>query len=405
MKYSPMKFILPLLLILISSCAAAEFKGDAVKVRDAKIGAGNTGGASIVTSETADFLPSCVGKMIWGIESATGAARLPLGVITARHSASKVSVSTTASGDYQNIHLVYGSDDTAALISAAEEADARQPKGRVHIPSGGYIFTQTPFVFTRPAYEGKRPSIIGAGSASTFFFPTPGASSVQGCLFNYDAIDGSNVMSGFTVDGSFRNASGLFILYESSSANYNVIEDVRVVNFTSAFSLITISGATTCRNIHLEQSAYGRGLYCNGHVTLVDSYIGNCGYIGLDVTNGGAHVRGGRLDECAYLTVSAQNALVVLADTIVYAGAGKTAINVDATGTLRAANTLIEPFNNNANATGVKIAAGGKAYFSQTILKGTGTGYALDNAGTVYDGGNNTANTKTGSGTISKIDL
>lgn len=405
MIHSPMKFIIPFLLIIVSSCTAAEFKGDAVKVRDAKIGAGNTGGASIVTSETADFLPSCVGKMIWGIESATGAARLPLGVITARHSASKVSVSTTASGDYQNIHLVYGSDDTAALISAAEEADARQPKGCVHIPSGGYIFTQTPFVFTRPAYEGKRPSIIGDGAASTFFFPTPGASSVQNCLFNYDIIDGSNVMEGFTVDGSFRNASGLFIVYESSSANYNQINDVRVVNFTSAFSLITISAATTCRNIHLEQSAGGRGLYCNGHVTLVDSYIGNCGYIGLDITNGGAHVRGGRLDECTYRTVSVQNGALNLSDTIVYAGAGKTAITVDATGVLRASGSLIEPFDFNNHSTGVLIEAGGKAFLNQCTLEGSGTGYGLNNEGTVYDGGNNECNTKTGTGTITTLTL
>lgn len=375
-------------------------RGDARKVN------GSTLNGTTIICPDGNFTAADVGKDIWGATTGSGVV-LPRTTVEDVVNATTIIVAAAPSYACAGVTFVLGTDDTKAIHAAVDEVESRPCRGSIYIPAGGYITTDAPFVFTADPVNGSLPSIVGEGASSTVFYPAPDSLLANSNhIFNYDDLPGRKDMGGFTIDGTHCPHSGRTVVFLSSSANYSTMTDVRIINFSWPFAGLHVSGQfATLTRCHIEGMWHGRGIYCNGSVVLVDSYVGNCGYFAVDVTNGGVTVARGCLDECGAGTIQLQNSAAKISQCLVYAGAGLSAIKVDGTSVLRALDSTIVPFDQNNNATGLKVEAGGKAYLTQCNLKGSGTGHGLNNAGAVYDGGNNTANTKTGTGTITTLTL
>jgi len=375
-------------------------RGDARKVN------GSTLTGQTITCPDGNFTQADEGKVIWG-STPGSAAVLPRTTVTQVVSSTEIVVSAAPVYATAGVVFVIGTDDTAAIQAAVSEVESRVCRGSIYIPAGGYITTAPPFVFTQPSVNGALPSVVGEGASSTVFYPAPGSSLHNGYhVFNHDATDGRKDWRGFTIDGTHCQFTGMTVMYLSSSANYNTLTDIRVINFNGLFAALHISGQyATLTRCHIEGIWGGRGIYCNGSVVLVDTYVGNCGYFAVDVTNGGLIMTRGVLDESTVGTIKLTNGHARLQQCLIYAGAGYAAITADSSSTVWASDSRIVPFNNNNNSTGLKLDEGATAHLSQCELRGSGTGFGLNNAGTVYDGGNNVSNTKTGAGTITTLSL
>ena len=374
-------------------------RGDARKVT------GSTLNGQTIICPDGNFTEADLGKLIWGTTTGSGAV-LPRTTVEQVVNSTTIIVATAPVYPTAGVTFVLGTDDTEAIRAAVAEVESRPLRGSIYIPAGGYITTAVPFVFTAPPVNGSLPSIVGEGASSTVFYPAPDSETHINHIFNSDELGGRKDMRGFTVDGTHCPHSGKAVLYISSSANYSTLTDVRIVNFSWLFAGIHNSGQfTTMTRCHIEGIWHGRGIYCNGSISFVDSYAGNCGYFAVDVTNGGFTMTRGILDEADVGTLQLNNSAANLHQCLIYAGAGLAAIQVLAGGVVRAVDASIQPFDFNNNATGLRLASGCIAYLTQCKLKGSGTGFGLDNEGTVYDGGNNTPTTKIGSGLITTLSL
>lgn len=385
--------------------------GLAVNVRsfgargDARKANGDTLNGTTIICPDGNFTAADVGKDIWGTTTGSGAV-LPRTTVEQVINSTTIIVATAPVYPTPGVTFVLGTDDTEAIKSAVAEVESRSLRGSIYIPSGGYITTAAPFVFTADPVNGALPSIVGEGASSTVFYPAPDSETHINHIFNSDELGGRKDMRGFTVDGTHCPHSGKAVLYISSSANYSTLTDVRIVNFSWLFAGIHNSGQfLTITRCHIEGMWHGRGIYCNGSISFVDSYAGNCGYFAVDVTNGGFSMTRGVLDEAEVGTLQLNNSLATLHQCLIYAGSGLAAVQVIGNGTVRAIGARIVPFDFNNNSTGMRLSAGCTAYLSQCEMRGSGTGFGLDNEGTVYDGGANTANTKTGTGTIATLTL
>ena len=374
--------------------------GDARKFTDGV----TVNGTNTITSATGDFTSADVGKVIWGTISAGTNVVTPRTVATVV-SSTELTVSGATLGASTGVTIVIGTDDTAAIQAAVTAAEAMPSRGAIYLPGGGYITTDTPFVFTATAVGGALPSIVGDGSATVTIFPSPTSTlHLSDYIFNYDAIAGRKHMAGFTVDGTYGTFSSDIVMFFSSSSNHNTLRDVWVKDFTSLFAGVSVSSSDTVfQNCHIEGMLGGRGIYCNGALTFIDSYAGNCGYFAIDVANGAINVVRGTLDESTAGTVQLQNSTGTFDGGTVYAGASYTALSADATSVVRAVGTRFVPFSSNNNCTGISVASGGTARLANCTLTGSGTGYGLNNSGTVYDVGGNTFTTTTGTAPVDAL--
>lgn len=372
-------------------------KGDARKVTDGVL-IGTT-----VTSATACFTPADAGRTIWARQG-DGTLSLARTTVVSVESATSITVADAASGSWTGAHVVIGTDDTEAIKSLVAEVESRPNRGTIFIPAGGYITTETPFVFTADPVNEALPSIVGEGSGNTVFFPAPDSTLHNSAfVFNYDTLGGRKRMEGFTIDGACNVFTAAQVLYFSSSANGNVLRDVRVVNCLGIFAALYVSALTTAHHCHFESG--GIGAYSNGDLHFVDTYAGNCQSAAVAVANGAFTMRGGVLDESGGGTLVLQNSRAKLASALLYGLTNKTVVALDGTSTLRAFASDLIPFDSHPGVTALRLAAGAVAYLTQCTLIGTTTGHGLNNEGTVYDGGNNPPTTKAGSGTITTLTL
>lgn len=367
--------------------------GDARKVTDAVLN-----GTTTVTSATAAFTSSDVGKVIWGIETASGVARLAKTTIASVTNATTIVVGAAASGSYSSISLILGTDATSAIQAAAAAADAQTPKGCVFLPAGGYVFSDRLFNQTTGGLLGTY-SVEGEGSTVTVLYPTPDHAKTGGVIFNSQSNAYFAFFRGFAIDGSMVTFTGSPNIATSPGRAF--WSDVRIVSFKGATALMQIS-TTECVFLRCWfEGANYIGISINGDASFTDCYSGNHGYISVYLVGGKLRWDSGALDECAGPTLYVTGGEAWVHNVIVYAGASQNAIELTGSSVLRAMQSPIGPFGSNNNVTGLKVGASAAAYLIQCSLTGSGSGKGLDNSGTVYDGGNNSTNTKTGGGTIS----
>lgn len=366
--------------------------GDARKVTD-----GVANGTTTVTSATANFTAADVGKIIWATDT-SGATLFSGRTIASVTNSTDIVISGAALGTVAGMQMVWGTDDTAAIQAAAAAADAMSPKGCVEVPSGGYIFSDV--LFSQVYASGTDTyAVRGDGSISTVFFPTPDHALTNSAIFNYNSNAAKGRFSGFAIDGIDITYAGSPFATQASSES--IWTDVTVKHIRGCSSLTYTTGARfiTCR---WEFASYV-GVLVNGLVSFYDCYSGNHGYIPLQIGSSGAVIwEMGIMDESGGPSIYNEGD-VKINNAIVYAGGNQNACQMAGTSTLRSVNTQFVPYASNNNVTGLLVASGCTARLVNCILTGSGTGYGLNNSGTVYDVGGNTFTTTTGTAPVDAL--
>lgn len=380
-------------------------KGDARRVDDGVTIGSNTK----VTSATASWTSADVGKQIWGI-SAGGILRLARTTIAAVVSATEITLTSASATSASGVTLVWGTNDTDALQAATAAAKAMPTRGAIYAPAGGYIFTALPFDFGETAVH-PACSLIGDGSNCTVFYPSPDYSfasttSNTGMFARFDSECREGSIEGVRVEGhSYSMAgSGYWIISDASSGA--TFRDVRVENLKGFTGhLILNSTDFLVDRCHFEGAGY-LGVQVGGGGVFQNSYTGNHAYFGLYVSsvagesNTGIHlsVVGGIIDECTNESCYISGSKDVKFTNVRFFGpVGKYACAVDGTSKARFVNCEVIDYGNTGNRGGLQVLSGGVAFVTACRFHGCGTLYGINNSGTVYDGGNNETNSKTGS--------
>lgn len=389
--------------------------GDAKKVTDAVL----TSGSGVVTSATASFTGSDVGKKAFVLGSA-GQLRITTCTVTAVTSPTSITLSASPSVSGGGNVLVWGHDDSDAVRAAVSAACAMTPAATVYLPSGGYIFSKCPFVLNPGSTlnANRGPSIRGAGSAdmAIYFAPTFDFTTVVAggsMLVSNISCAGPCYIGGLFVDGlnyAF-SGSGYSVL---RSTTWSTIEDVYILNPSGLTTGLSINGSNEVevRRFRIEGAAAGmNGIYVfASSVAFFDCLSSNSGGYNLqcqnirDDQNLQYNVRwyGGLIDECSLSSVSIESnsSAVSFIGTKIFGGNNNYGISVDGTSRVDITNTQVEPFGTSGNRSGITVAAGGVVSLCQTRLGQTGTGKSLNNSGTVYDCGGNTIPDVTGNAPI-----
>lgn len=382
--------------------------GDARKVTDAVLN-----GTTTVTSATASFTAADVGKVIWGVESASGNLLLAKTTITAVNSATSITVGSAATGSYSGVHLVLGTDDTTALQAAMTAAKAAG--ANVIVPAGGYLFSALPFDANRTTV-GEASGVIGAGSNVTIFYPVPGfdfasTTSNTGIFYRTNGNCRNSMLCGLQIEGSYHSysgASGYNLL--SDSGDRTLFDDLQVRHAKGFTAMAHLTGtrfnAVRC---FFEGASYVGLSLSGGSYHFEDCYTGNHAYFGLLITsiNGAANTGialkwiGGIIDEsggaASYITDSTD---VVFIGARFFGPTSNYSCELASSSHARFVGCELIGYGASGNRGGLKVASDCIATLSSCRLHGLGTLYGLDNSGTVYDGGGNVSNNKTGAGTI-----
>ena len=378
--------------------------GDALKVTDAVLN-----GTTTVTSASGKFTANDVGKVIWGVETSSGLARLAQTTIAAFVSPTQITTTSAASGSYTGISLIWGTDDTAALQAAMTAAKATGE--HVHVPAGGYIFSELPFDANLAAV-GKASGVIGDGSGSTVFYPTPdydfaSTTANTGIFYRTDGDCRDAQLYGLSVDGayySWSGGAGYHII--SDGGDRTLVEDVRIEHLKGFTSLALLTGSRLhCFRLYAEGASYNGIVASGGSYYFEDCYTGNHGYIGLHVLNinGSANTginfdwSGGIVDESTYYSCLIEGSTdVCFSQARFFGGIGAYACDVTSSSNARFSECEIIPFTNSGNRGGLRVASGNTAFITNCRLSSSGSLYALDNAGSVIDGLANTIGTVNG---------
>lgn len=381
-------------------------KGDARRVEDAV----TTSSGTTVTSATAAFTAADVGKTVWAI-SAGGVLRLARTTIASVTNSTTVVVSSAAAGSASDVTLIWGTDDTAALQAATAAAKAANARGTIRVPAGGYIFTELPFDFNETAIHAAC-SLVGDGSNCTVFYPAPdynfaSTTSNTGMFARFDSECREGRIEGVRVEGQAYSMSGSGYHVISDAGNGLTLRDVRIEHIRGVTAHLNLNGTDfLVDRCHFEGASYLGVAVSGGGGAILNTYTGNHAYYGLHVTgvagegNTGAHlsVIGGIIDECAYESCYVNGSKDVKFTNVRFFGpVSKYACAVDGTSKVRFVNCEVIDFGNTGNRGGLKVLSGGVAFVTACRFHGCGTLYGIDNAGTVYDGGNNETNSKTGS--------
>lgn len=373
-------------------------RGDSRKVTD-----GITNGTVLVRSATAQFSADDVGKRIWGNNRAGGLS-LPVTTIASVVDSTTIIVTAGTASTESQVHLVMGTDDSDAIIAANSAAAGCSQPSAVVIPAGGYIYSKRLFDH-QFATSRVAPALIGAGSGRTVFFESPAydysAIASHSPTFNAEGNATLAQWSGFTVDGCFINRDYIHYAIYWASGPKTFRHDIAVVGFSRVIAAVATAGSIeTLSNLTIRYNN-AVGIQCNGTPEFLNCYVGDCG---TGISTAGCDLfrwTGGVLDESGSASAIFNDcADVLFTDALIYGPSGGVALDLRGTSGLRAVNCNIQPFGQHPNGTAVKIGAAANASFSQCKLTGHGTGWGIDNDGTVYDGGNNECNTKTGTGTI-----
>lgn len=366
--------------------------GDARRVTDAV----TTSGSAIVTSATAAFTSADVGKTVWVAETDASAPyghKGIYGTVVSRDSATQITVSanatrTISSGGY----LIIGTNDTTACKAAVVAALANGK--RLTFPGGGYILSEDLDMGASSGIE-----VIGDGRDVTFIYFSPGYDWTS--LTNNQAAfaNGAAGVTDLTIEGNSWPFTA-----DMGGGSFNVLVNLdyalrvninRCNGFT--YSFYTTKNNSDYEHLYISFASYIGAYLGAGACSLSDSYIGNCGYYSaqMSVSSGPANtgtrfvVSGTMFDESttgALLISAALNADVTFSDCVMLGPQGGYAMEI-AADSARLNNCSIIPYTT-GNRGGLKIDTGTTIYAANTRLSGSGTKYAVDNSGTLYDGGN-----------------
>ena len=382
--------------------------GDAKMVTDAVLN-----GTTTVTSATAGFTSADVGKVIWGVETSSGLARLAQTTIATYVNSTTITVSVAATGSYTGINLIWGTDQTAALQAAF--AEAKNLNEHLHVPAGGYIFSELPFDGNLLA-DGKASGVIGDGSGSTIFYPAPNydfssTTANTGIFYRTNGFARDAQLYGLSVQGGYFSWSGGSSYHViSDSGDRTLIEDVRIEHLKGFTALAQFVGSRLhCFRLYTEGAGYNGIVASSGSYYFEDCYTGNHGYIGLHVLsiNGSANTGvsfkwvGGVIDESTFYSCLIESSTdVVFVQGRFFGGVGAYACDLISSSNARFLGCEILPFTTSGNRGGLNVASGCTAFLTNCRLSSSGSLYSLVNSGTVIDGLANTFGNLSGTNPI-----
>jgi hypothetical protein len=409
-------------------------KGDARFFSDGDSLAGN-----ILSSASANFSDADVGKIVWGVENASGIARIAQGFVAEVLSATEIVVdSPNFNFGYSNLYCVVGTDDSDALIAAYQAATLLRTGSSdtgifasipgVYLPTGGYII-QKPVFFPNPTQEAAGqglplPSFIGDGENSTTFYPSPDYNFsdpnfvAQRGMINVNTGTGGvaqNQIGNFGVNGSgFGFTIGLSAAFIDASDAYYVhdivLSDVQGFQVGGVWAVEGAGGIW--RNIRcFNLNASGTAILAEGGQLIVINCFGSNGYKGQQYINFNQGTSYADVGDSLTLingindegSATPQLEFINCSNTSVHGGtyfgnATSLPCHVDGTSDVSFFGTTIGPFSYRDNSDAMLIDAGGIGRFSGCRIHSTGTGTALTVNGTAYDLGGNIFTSVAGSG-------
>lgn len=361
--------------------------GDAQNVTDAV----TTNTSTTVTSASATFTSADVGKVVYAAkESGTspyGSDCLPVGTISSVTDAHTIVVSVAATADQTGASLVWGTDDTTACLAAVAAATSAGG-GLVKFPAGGYIVRQRLLNSSTDAI-----GIAGDGSGNTILWMPPDFTMPGSGAANLIA---GQPLSGFSVRGNWHGftTAGAGALVASGDAT-----DLFLCGQGFSTLLYSTLAQTRWEDCHAEKStAYGMYVANTGRAWRC--YAGNCAYRsfaiasvrGASNTGGHFNVMDCEIDESGAGALEIDNSDDVMVNhSTMYGPVGYYAAMLTTNSIATFVDCKIVDYDHSGggNRGGLSVASGSKAYATATRFSGLGTLYAIDNAGHVYDGGNN----------------
>lgn len=384
--------------------------------------ASTTIGSGIVTVPAAQFTSADVGKTAWA-QFSDQAAIIVASTISTVNSSTSITLSNNAgSTNSGNVTLIWGTDDSNALIAAYAAAKNAGTTGggqvgggavgssraRLILPAGLILFAKQIFRIDG-ATEFAQVEIVGQGPDITVFVPSVGfVFPAEAGLLSVALNAGSTVLRNFGVDCQktyftawpANNTLGFTMIIQGTAPIWDLHLTRASTQQTVGRGLLLLSMSTAgARSYNLRIEGAGvLALVVGG--SNIESY-------GLEVANNGGagthemlitgasdfHWFGGLLDEApANNELSLENAKrIVLEGVRVVSPAPATAnaIKVDATSSVVMIGSTI--FGGSlAQGDGLDVAAGGEArILASRFEHQNATGFAINNAGTVYDLGGN----------------
>jgi len=387
---------------------------DAQHIRDGVTAGGAT---KTVTSATANFQTTDVGKFIACVY-ASGAQSVTVGTtITARNSATSVSISANDNGAGNTESCVWYSNkaDTAiraAILAATPTNTAsgdpnNKPtlgnSGTAYCPAGGYAVTVNAVAGALLTFAGTGssigPNFIGEGKTKCNIYPLADSTDPGGPtlinLFN----SSHSVIGGFSIDGlgfafpfthpivgltSVQNARIYDVEITNISANMSNLGTIDFTNSTMILGEnIFVQGASTGKNDFAcgfggTSSSHFKNLTCSNHNQT--AFFGSGGGVLRGVAgDNGVVIENATFDECGSATNDCT--IFVAGYANFYGGwigvgnSNRSAMNVDATSRVWISNINCGQFGStNVVSNCMTIASGGEVNATMSDLRGNGSG-------------------------------
>jgi hypothetical protein len=251
-------------------------KGDTIKLFDGAI----TSGSATLTSASANFTSADIGKQI----NVTGAGPVqnqgynPIkATISTIVSPTSVTLSSNAAHTVSGAIVIYGSNDTAAILAAGAAA-FNAGGGIVYCPPGGYRGLATGYAFDT-IYVNSGVILAGAGiGATTLYLGLTFGTTVQGAS---SPLIKSSYLRDLTIDGSGADL-------DSSGISYRNASECRVknvyVNSIPAWSIIGAFeyGVPFSPSVYFENCVFDRGVFVNNEDEQDMSALNAINYVKFD---------------------------------------------------------------------------------------------------------------------------
>jgi hypothetical protein len=348
-------------------------RGDLQYVTDGVV----TSGSGTLTSATANFQTSDVGKFIYVMDS-TGALYRS-GTITNRSGPTSVTISDAAANAYSGAQIIwYSQDDTTAILAAIAKAKVNGSR-RVVLSSGNFPVSANLLTVTA---DRKGFTFEGAGKWATTLYPLPAFADK---MFDHPGNAGGSLhLRNFGIFGYSRSfpQTGVSVINCGSGDSIS-FENFRLEKMKGYTVYLQGDGAVSAVNSEFEGASYN-SVMVQGEANFLGCYTGNAGNAGLWST---AHTTwiGGTLDECGsgpsgYFTDGP--ATLIGAECYSYGG-GQYALMFDNSALghkHRVIGCRVKDWNG-GNAGGITVLnAGARVYLAGNDIQGAGTLKAINNS-------------------------
>ena len=383
--------------------------------------AGITNGSPIVTSATALFKSTDVGKTIWVNDPTDGTNRVAPAKIIQWDSATQVRAAVNSSVTKGSCLVVWGTDDTLAFQRAFSDSISSVSAtslisgnpGCVYAPTGNYLISDVIYRNTGTNAQNFGPSFIGDGSNHTRLFVSPTipvpANGEPPLIYG---VGTGATFSGFSVNACnrsfpFQTDQGLI---EFASAQKLRLDDIYMTGGASSAvgSMLRFLGASVyATNVVVQGGVItGSAMYAMDLTTVAGVFVGCMGSnfnrnVRIQTQDGRAPLQGPlnwygtNVDEGGTSLEIINGGTVNIHGGFFYSslvGGTTWAIHVDGTSKawIRDSNAGRFGWNVGAVGTALLVDSGGYVYSSGNTWRGSDSSPAfLINNGTYVDGGGN----------------